>query len=210
MKTYLYDYTNFGVLYVSPQADAKTKWDFSIMRSCILDTNVGRVFANSPSYAAFNNDALRDKFFIVDRNNGVSPGKNESINSIFLEKKRKAQLIAPVVKLLTECIYRRSFNGVNEFGLQIEDTLAFAVHDCDLEKNIFSRGVVEYANTLNISYAEAYEELKMEYETIHSIKMRSYAAAKKFQNMIREISTVEDAREVTQEIEQKLFNETFI
>ena len=211
MKTFLFDYTNFGVLCATVGQDPKIRWDFNILRSCILDTNIGRVFPNSPLYSEFSNQICQQKFYVVDRgDNGVALGNPNEINEYFQHKQHKAQLILPLIQSLTSALYKRSFNTMNEFGLPMDDTLAWEIHKSLPDQDYYSPGVVEYANTLGIAPAEAYKELELEYQTIHGIKMRTYAVAKKYQALIREVNSVDDANTLAAEINQKLIKETFI
>lgn len=211
MKTFLFDYTNFGVLCATVGQDPKIRWEFSMLRSCILDTNVGRVFPGSPLYNDFSNESCQQTFYVVDRgDSGVALGNPNEVNTYFTAKQNKAQLILPLVRSLTNALYKRSFNTINEFGLPMDDTLAWEVNQSQPNNNYFSPGVIEYANTLGITAAEAYKELALEYQTIHGIKMRTYAVAKKYQSLIREINTLPQAQDLAAEIDQKLIKETFI
>lgn len=211
MKTFLFDYTNFGVLCAVTGQDLKTRWDFSMLRSCILDTNISRVFPNSPLYQDFDNQSCQQKFYVVDRGlNGIALGDVNEMNSYFSAKQQKAQWILPLVRSLTDALYKRSFNSINEFGLPLDDTLAWEVSRSQPDINYYTPGIVEYANTLGITANEAYKELELEYQTIHGIKMRTYAVAKKYQNLIREVSSRDQAQELAKEINQKLIKETFI
>lgn len=207
MKTYLFDFTNRGILYV---IDNPSKWNISVLRSCLPDTSIARVSPKNPLYSNFNNVSIREKFYQSHRDAGIFIGDEKELNNIFLEKRRLAHLMMPVIITLTEALYKRSFNLLNEFGLPMDDTISFEVLNSNPETNSFSCGVIEYANTLEITPLEAYTELKLEYESVHSIKMRTYAVFRKYQSLIREIKTSEDATALINEINQKLVNDTYI
>jgi len=207
MKTYLFDFTNRGILYV---IDYPSKWNISALRACIPDTSISRVSPKNPLYTNFNNVSVREQFYQSHRDAGIFIGNEKELNNLFLEKRRLAHLMMPVIATLTEALYKKSFNLLNQFGLPIDDTISFEVLGSNPETNSFSCGVIEYANTLGITPLEAYTELKVEYESAHSIKMRSYAVFKKYQALIREIKTSEDATQLISDITQKLINDTYI
>ena len=217
MKTFLYDLTNFGLIYVTDTKDkVKTNWEISIFKSCILDIGSSMISPKSSVYNDLSNDAISTKFFVLNRDylstvlDKVNLGNPEEINDVFLAKQKKAQLIAPLIILLTDAITRRSLNKLVNSGFPIDDTLAHELSKCNIDENIYSVGVTEYAKTLGITAQQAYIELKLEYESAHSIKMRSYALTRKYQSLIREVNTEEDAQLLKEEIIQKLLRETYI
>jgi hypothetical protein len=112
--------------------------------------------------------------------------------------------------MLTSAVKRRLLNRLITFDTPIEDTLAHEVLNSDPITNTFTHGILEYADILGITPEQAYTELKLDYETIHSIKMRAYATIKKYQSLIREVNTQEQADALSAEMEQKLLKETFI
>ena len=209
MKTFLFDFTNFGIVYVN-SGPVQNRWQLSLLRSCLLDTNIGRVSPASPFYEEFNNKTITEKFFHLDRVGGVAVGEVHEFNEYHLEKQRRARLMMPLINKLVEAISKRSFNSLNEYGIPMDDTIAFEVTQSNPELEQFSSGIIEYATALEITPAQAYQELQLDYKTHHAIKMRTYAVTKKYISMIRDVRTQEQANDVLNSIQQKLINDTFI
>ena len=209
MKNFLYDYTNYGLVYVSDNIVAN-KWQLTLLRSCLLDTNISRISDNNSLYADINNKSIREKFYYLHRTSGISLGNLHERNVYFEEKQRRALLMAPLVNLLMSAIVTRSFNTLNEYGIPMDDTIAFEVTQSDPAAGNFSSGIIEYAKALEITPMQAYQELQLDYKTHHAIKMRTYATTKKYTSLIRNVRTQEQANEVQQSIQQKLINDTFI
>jgi len=214
MKTYLYDYTNFGVLYVHEDPFTpidKSNWIFNILRSCVFDTRADRLQSSDSLYLNFNNQAIVNNLYINNLTGGVYLGSPQESNPVFVEKRKRAQLIAPIVTRLITVIYSRLLNGrLNEIGIDIYDTLALEIINSNPEENKYSPGILEYAVTLGITSGQAYTEIKLECETFNSIKMRAYAVSKKYQTLIRQVTTQEQADQLMSEINQKLVAETRI
>lgn len=202
MKYVLIDHTNSGAIFVAESIHSdKLTWDFNILKCCILDTYI------VPS----TNDSLTLNYikdnFVFEKNANFIVGNKQKINQTFLFKQKKAQLIYPLISKLTGALITKSFTHLPQFYFPIDDTLAYQLVKCDPEKNQYSVGVIRYAQTVGMSNEEAYKELSLEVDTIHSIKFRAYALAKKYENLIREVSTQEQADILLEEIEQKLIRE---
>jgi hypothetical protein len=207
MKTCLIDMTNYGVVHV---IDYQNKWHMSLLRSCIVDTVIGRIPANHSLYAELNNESIRQQFYQSTKIKKLYLGNAHEINDLFLQKQRLAPLMMPPILALTEALAKRSFDTLNEHGLVMDDTLAFEISNSDPLLEKWSYGVLEYANTMDITPQEAYTELRIEYESTHAIKMRTYAVSKKYQRLIRAIRTPEDSAGLVKEINEKLLTDTFI
>lgn len=203
MKYVLIDYTNYGVVFVAESNNSnKLKWDFGILQSCILDTH---------AYGAGNNPLLNretiTKSFVYEKTGTYTVGNKHELNDTFIFKQKKAELIYPIITKLTSALITQSFKHIPEFYFPLDDTLAYQLVKCNPEKNEYSTGVVRYAQTVGMSNEEAYKELSLEVDTIHAVKLRAYANAKKYENLIREVSTQEQADLLSEEIEQKLIRE---
>ena len=212
MKHFLYDHTNWGVLLVFNQG-IRSRWEATLMRYCILDTNIGAAMPTSPEYGSFNNRYIKENFLqrnLVNGNGGVAKGKLTEINDMYLRKRELAQMMYPIVSLLVDAIFKRSYNILNEFGTPIDDVLAYEVEHSNPELDQYSPGVQEFAKTLNISNLAAYQEMKLEYETAYAIKIRAYAYMKMFQSKLRTIKTQQDADDLYNEVFHKLVTETMI
>lgn len=208
MKTFLFDFTNFGIVHVSTNGPGR--WQLSLLRSCLLDTNIGQVAPSNPLYENFNNQSITEQFYYLDRNNGISIGEQHEVNEYQIEKQQRARLMMPLINKLTSALSRRSFNSLNEYGIPMDDTIAFEVTQSDPIAGNFSSGIVEYATALEITPMQAYQELQLDYKTHHAVKMRTYATTKKYISMIRDVRTQEQANQVQASIQQKLINDTFI
>ena len=214
MKTYLYDYTNFGILYVDENSltpIGKSKWIFGMLRACILDTHISRLPQTDPMYKNFNNQLIINNLYTNNLVGGIILGNPHEINDFFIKKRARAQLLAPLVDKLISVIYGRLLSGwANEIGIEIYDTLAIEIMQSNPELAQYSSGLIEYASTVGIPPDQAYQELKLECETYNSLKLRAYAVSKKYQNLIRQVTTQEQADELMNEITQKLISETRI
>jgi hypothetical protein len=210
MKTTLYDLTTRGIIFVAEGNVQKVRWEMSMMRSCILDTNIFRIGPGVPLYNTITNESIQDQFFVTGRGPIPMLGDINLKNHYFIEKQRIAKLIHPLVKALTNNLYSRSILYIEDNALPMDDTIAIAIINSDPDNSVFSPGVLEYASTLGITPAQAYLELKIDYETVHGIKMRVFALSKKYAALIRAVTTQEQADLLLAEINQKLYSETFI
>jgi hypothetical protein len=202
MKYVLMDYTNYGVVFVAKSNNSdKIKWDFNILKSCILDTYIVPCADISLSI-----NYIQDNF-VFQRNEKFVDGNRENRNDTFLFKQKKAELIYPLISELNSAIITQSFKYLPEFYFPIDDTLSYQLTKCNPKNNEYSTGVVRYAQTVGMSNEEAYTELSLEVDTIHAVKLRAYAIAKKYENLIREVSTKQQADALLEQIQQKLIRE---
>jgi hypothetical protein len=189
----------------------KSKWIFTLFRGCILDTHISVLSGNDPAYKNFTNQSITNNLYLNTLVGSVRVGDEKEINPIFIEKRNKAQLIAPLIIETISALYDRLLTqGLKEVGVEIHDTIAIEILNSDPENNQYSPGILEYATTLGMSPKEAYLELKLEYESFNSLKMRAYAVARKYQTIIREVTTQAEADALLIEIRQKLILETRI
>ena len=212
MKHFLFDHSNWGIICVFNQS-LRSRWEASVMRFCILDTNFGTAMPNHPEYNALNNSYIKEKFFqrtLQAGKGGFMLGVPYEINDLYIRKQELASLMYPPIARLVELLHQRSLSNMNDYGAPIDDVLAHEVQTSNVETNQFSPGVMEYAKTLGITNQQAYTELKIEYETSYAFKMRSFAFMKMFQSKIRLIENKADADTVLAEINSKLFIETMI
>lgn len=211
-KLYLYDHTNSGILVVFNPSN-RSKIEATLLRYCILDTNTGMAVASCPVFNLLDNFQITKNF--LQRNptpkfGGAVKGNQTEINEMFLRKRELAQMMYPVISLLVEGIFKRSYNALNDFGTSMDDVLAHEVQNSNPDADQYSPGVREFAKTLGISNLAAYEEMKLEYETAYAIKIRSYAYMRMFQTKIRAIQTQADADALYNEVRQKLLVEPMI
>jgi hypothetical protein len=210
MKTFLYDYTNFGIVYVNEDERNSRRPMLSILRSCILDTNIGNTFPKNPIYAELTNSSIREKFYHIDKLNGVAIGQSHEVNEYFIEKQRRAQLMVPLINMLLEGLSRRSLGTLNDYIIPMDDTISIEILKSDPVAQVYSSGIVEYARTLGIEPAQAYIELELDYKTHHAVKMRTYAMTKRYMNLIREVKTTDDANSLLADMKQRLITDSFI
>lgn len=211
-KTYLWDHTNGGVVYVF-DTGYRTAWNADIMKFCIFDTWVHEAQVSKDINPEFSQQSLDHIFWV--RNlardaGGVSKGHPGSINKLFLRKKELAKLIFPCIDVLTQGIFARSYRFLTTFNQPMDDMLAYEISNSDPDNNHYAPGIIEYAETLKISPAEAYKEIKLDFESSYAIKMRAYANIKYFQTKIRTIQTQEDSDRVKDEITKKLIVDTML
>jgi hypothetical protein len=210
MKTFLFDYTNFGVVYINEDTTNAKRWLLSVLRSCILDTNISTLYPRSPLYKDFTNASLSDTFYRLDRNFLVVVGEFHEVNEYLLEKQKRARLMVPLIQILINALANRSYKSLNDYGIPMDDTIAIELLESDPDNDYYSPGVIEYATTLEITPSQAYQELQLDYKTVHAVKMRAYATIKKYTTLIREVRTEEQAKVLENIILDKLYNDTFI
>lgn len=215
-KTYLWDNTNNGVVYVFDPG-YRTAWNADIMKFCIFDTFVHE--ARVSKELDFNQQSLDHTFWIKDVGfnyqgkvsaGGVAKGKPGSINQLFLRKKELAKLMFPCIDTLTHGIFVKSYRYLTTFNQPMDDMLAYEISNSSPEKNYYTPGIIEYADTLKITPAEAYKEIKLDFESSYAVKMRAYANVRYFQTQIRTIQTQEDSDRVKEEITKKLVVDTIL
>lgn len=215
MKSFLYDLTNFGVIYVTPET-FKSQFEINMFRGCILDIGSSKVSPQSEFYKTLSNETLNEQFYVLNRDyksgpaNSIQVGNFHESNTVYEEKKARALLLEPLIKLVTLAIQKRSLTKVGYFTVAMEDTIAREVENSDPANDLYTSGVTEYASTLGITNRQAYEELKLDYQTTTGIKMRAYAMSRKYQSLIKDVYTQEQADALYSDIEQKLFKETYI
>lgn len=207
MKYCLIDYTNHGIIFVHDSFNSnKLRWDFTILKSCILDTLISSV---SKDYPYLNQNFIKQK--LVYQNKGsYLIGNDGEMNETFFKKIEKAELIFPLITNMTQGLIDNSIKYIPEFYIPIDDTIAYNLSQCKPEQNFYSVGVIRYGQMVGMSPEEAYRELALEVESTHALKMRVYSVAKKYENLIREVTTKEQADILAEEIQQKLFRECFI
>jgi hypothetical protein len=207
MKYILVDLTNNGVIFSSAESVkiSKLKWDFNILKSCILDTNI---------FPVTNPNALLNRIsneFIYHQSGEFFIGDSQEKNQIFLTKQNKVKLIYPLIDRLTVGLFLNSINNhMTEFCFPMEDTLMHEIRNSNPNNDTYSSGIINYAQTVGMTNEEAFRELSVEADSIHSLKMRIYSVAKHYENVIREVNTKEEADGVMEIIEQKIFRESRI
>lgn len=209
MKTYLFDESSLGLLYVAEPSNMKKHWFFYILKSCILDTQSLTVYPRHALYNELSNDALTDTFY-ASSPTGPVKGNFEEANDLFKWKKRKVQLILPLVNFLMHAVTLKSTDLMASFSVPFDDTLAHEVTQSLPSSGYYTPGLLEYARITEITPEEAYTELKLEYETMHYLKMRGLAIVKKYTALIREVETEEDAKRVLVSMENILVKDTFL
>ena len=207
MKFVLIDLTNNGVIFVAESHSVnKIRWEFNILKSCILDTQIVPI----PNPSSILNPTRLTTNFVYTQNGEFFVGSREEVNETFTTKQNKANLIYPLISRLTQGLIVDSVRHMPEFYFPMEDTLMHEIRSSDPANGTYSSGVVKYAQTVGMTNQEALTELTLEAETIHSLKMRTYSMAKKYENLIREVNTKEQADELLENIEQKIFRESRI
>lgn len=212
MKQFLFDHTNWGIICVFNQ-HGRARWEASIMRYCILDTNFGMALPVNPEYNALNNNYIKEKFFqrtLQAGKGGFMFGVQNELNDLYIRKLELARLMYPPIARLVELLHNRSLVNVNDHGSPLDDVLAYEVTNSDPESGKYSSGVMEYAKTVGITNQQAYVEMKLEFETSYAFKIRSYAYQTHYQSKIRLIQNQSDANTVLNDINEKLFVETMI
>ena len=209
MKTYLFDYSTHGLLYISETSPTKKSWEFHLLKSCLVDTLYGVIYPKNPLYQTLTNKEINEKFYIASPT-GIVLSPESGKAEVFLEKQRRLKLMLPLVHLLMYAVNLKSINLMASFAIPIEDTLAFEISNCNPETNFYTISIREYADMVGITPAQAYREIKLEYETMHYIKMRGYAIVKKYIPLIREVTTEERAEELQHEMEHKLIKDTYL
>jgi hypothetical protein len=210
--TYLWDFTNFGVIYVF-EPGPRQQWNADIMKFCIFDTLVHEATVSKTLNTDFSQQSLDHIFWVRHLGKdagGLSKGQPGAISQLFLRKKELTKLMFPCIDALTHGIFGRSYRFLTTFNQPMDDMLAYEISNSCTEQNYYSPGIIEYAETLKITPAEAYKEIKLDFESSYAIKMRAYANVRYFQTQIRNIQTQEDSDRVKEEIIKKLIIDTML
>ena len=211
-KTYLWDHTNGGVVYVF-DTGYRTAWNADIMKFCIFDTWVHEAQISKDLNSDFSQQSLDHIFWVKDLRpgkGGLAKGQPTAINQLFLRKKELAKLMFSCIDTLTYGLFVRSYRFLTTFNQPMDDMLAYEISNSNPETNYYTPGIIEYAETLKITPAEAYKEIKLDFESSYAIKMRAYANVRYFQTQIRNIQTQEDSDRVKEEIIKKLIIDTML
>lgn len=216
MKLILYDFTNYGLVHIDETGTQV--WEMDLLRNCILDTNVATVRKQSPVYDEINNNSIRVSrqnkklyfFFQNKTDQGVFLGSYESDNDYYWKKQELAAIRYPIIQRVCSALRQRTLVNINHFGEPIESTLYSILEQSNEASEEWSSGIIEYAKILNITPRQAFNEIMIDYKTQRDYRFRAYATAKKYEKEIRQVYTKEDANNLLDEINQKLFRDTFI
>lgn len=139
---------------------------------------------------------VNDSFYTVYRNtNGTyksSPMLEEKITGRFKELKILAKLRGKAIYSL-ELFLNTYLDRTDDFyDKELNDIMVYALQGCDIENNIYSDAITEYASVMEIPLDTAYYEIRLRIENHGIIKLKNYARFKKYTSIINSLTTAED------------------
>lgn len=205
---YITDYSNEGILYIHSNVVV-----CNYLKRGLLDCEVRRCGRNSNGYqelfSLYKMKGNFDKY--LSRTTGhIENLSSISINPTYLERKRLISIRKHlVIHLLMMTEVATKSTQICPFG-SIESTLEFAIRDSDPENGVWSDGIQEYAQIVNVGPEVAYREVKLQLDNIQCVKMRTYAFMKMFADEINKITTNKEAEKMKTTIADKFLRDTWI
>lgn len=206
-KIILIDYSNMGIVYIGDNVVAA-----NYLKKGLVDTEI-RIL--SRFHVGYNKIERRnimeeDQHFILTRNSDVIPLPQEALNDAYLERRQLIKLRAFLMERLCYYAWQVSSKVLISPWEGFENHIQMALEQSDIDSNIFSDSLEEYAYINNINPSSAYNELKLQAENIHSIKMRVYASLVKFSDRINSITEEGQRAQINEEILDRFWRDSWI
>lgn len=127
------------------------------------------------------------------------------ITEEFLNRRKLATLRAKHI-YYQETYYKHYLARVGVFpgNFGIGNSVDYSLDTCDVDSGFYSDGIVEYAEIMEMTPAEAYQELKVLMDSISIVKMKYFAWYRKNIQVINKMQTEEEMVEYSKGIWAKL------
>jgi hypothetical protein len=202
MKYAVYDYSNRGLLAVSTDTMI-----VRLLKNSLFDTDIRCITPKYSYYNGLTNDLLmkEDKHLYIDTTANMSELLPIAWNEPYLERRELAKLryqcclsMRAGIDIATSTTYATSrWAGIDAH-------LMFAIDRSNPELGNYSPGVKEYAAVLDLAPCDAYQELKLHADSLHSLAMRVYSLVTYFEQKLRNVVDKE-----TKEIWELDFHDRF-
>ncbi len=207
MKTILFDYSNEGVLYVGENLPALNHLKFGM-----VDADLRVLGTASPGYNKISKAQLKDQtqHFQITKSNDIKEMSPESITDLYLERRRLARLRSPLIERACYSAWANSTRGRISPWDGFENNLENMLKECNPETQTWSDSLNEYAFINNLKPEHAYREVKLQFENIHSLKIRIYATLVYIVGKINAITSEDQVASVSEEITNRFWKDVWI
>ena len=118
-------------------------------------------------------------------------------------RKMKKEMVEASNKIFTELnkrclIFKEKY--LNEWDGTIHAYVNLALQKCDVNKDIFSNEIKEYAEIQEIDYKTAYKDLKMRFDSYSTFCFKSFAFFEKFKRLLNKCYTKEECIKVMEQL----------
>lgn len=210
MKIILADYVNDGVVHIGTDLAVANQ-----LKSGLVDTRMFFVWPEAPFYADYD-----ENFYANDQHFYIQPANFPPLKPIVMPDYMKHEIYLERRRLvsLRKMLFKQLFNHCrsatqlceNTPWPGIENNLDFALKNCDPDHGIYSQSVQEYAYINSLENIHAYKELKLQVDNLHSMKLRIYSYLKHFSSKINQVTTGDQAEDLSDEIRTKFYKDTLI
>lgn len=207
MKYIVDDYSNEGILFVGDNLPVA-----NLVKGGLVDTSIRVLYPFHEAYKIVTREELfvNDKHLQVTKKLGIIDLPVSSHNEVYLERRRLVKLRFPLLEFLIRCTFMSTSTTRQSVWEGIENNMQFSLRDCNPETEKWSDPVEEYALINQITPAEAYREISLQVNNIHSIKMRAYAFQKYYGTKINSITTEAEREALWIEMTDIFFKDTWI
>ena len=207
MKNLLLDYSNYGILYVSNSFPV-----LNHLKKGLLDSEHRILHASNSAYSKVSREMFFDdsQHFVIDKWGDAKPMSNDGINDFYLERRRLAKLRGPVMERLMNMAWSWGAKTRITPWDTFESEILHSFENSDPDTETWSESLTEYAFINHISPSAAYKELKLEYECIHSVKMRIYSTIVYFANKINKMDHTDQVQPMIDEIANRFIRDNWI
>lgn len=167
----------------------------------MLDCHVHRCGVSSPGNPTMHKVNNDDCNKVMDKLTGILDDLHPSeVDDRFLGLKRVLRLRRPLIYTLMGCVEAvTAWVHLTPFE-NCETTLDYTLRECYPENDIWTDGLVEYANIIGLEPKHAYRELKLQFDDIQHRKMRAWAFMKVLSDEINRVTDAEQANRLNKRI----------
>jgi hypothetical protein len=207
MKTILFDYSNEAVLYVGENVPALNQLKFGM-----VDADTRILGTETIGYPKISRTLLNDqtKHFQITKNNDIKELPLESVNEVYLERRRLARIRSPLIERICYSAWTASCRSITTPWGGFENNIESMLKSCNEETQMWSDPLKEYAFTNNLRPEHAYREIKLQLENANSLKLRIYALLVHLVGKVNLITTEEEAGPLLEEILDRFWRDAWI
>ena len=156
----------------------------------------------SISYAKIKSALDEHKRFIIFKAEGKAylETTNEEPDVATIDLIKLAELrLKYFTELNKRClIFKEKY--LNEWDATIHAYVNLALQKCDVNKDIFSDEIKEYAEIQEIDYKTAYKDLKMRFDSYSTFCFKSFAFFEKFKRLLNKCYTKEECIKLMEQL----------
>lgn len=202
MKFLLLDYSNEGILYVSPSPVV-----INSLKIGLVDTKIRVVKDDHIHYDKLSNSLLQQNHYWLDSRNVLDTLKSISLNEAYLQRKTLIKLRAPLVNKVVTWVSILSQKSKFTIWDNFENNLELML---DQTSSLGNFMLNEYAHINEIDTVVAQKEIKLLVESVFCYKSRLYAQQKFFLDQISKITSVDECNTLKEQIDDKFYRDSMI